>query len=73
MQLNQYSQGGIEVYTKIIKLVISCITFCGFHDFSLKGKDFDERILDGLYKLRINPEDLVLKKHIEHGKKNVSY
>lgn len=73
LQLNKYSRGIIEENRKIITSIISCITFCGSHDLALRGKHYGEGILEDLYKLRIDAGDLVLKKHIEHGKKNASY
>lgn len=72
-QLNKYSHGVIEENKKIITSIISCITFCGSHDLALRGKNYSDGILEGLYKLRIDAGDLVLKKHFEHGKKNASY
>lgn len=73
LQLNKYSQGIIEENRKIIKSIISCITFCGSHDLALRGKHYGEGILEDLYRLRIDAGDLILKKHIEQGKKNASY
>ncbi|GBP09518.1 52 kDa repressor of the inhibitor of the protein kinase [Eumeta japonica] len=73
LQLNKYYQGIIEENRKIITSIISCITFCGSHDLALRGKHYGEGILEDLYKLRNDAGDLVLKKHIEHGKKNASY
>lgn len=73
VQVNKYSQGIIEENRKIIKSIISCITFCGSHDLALRGKLYGEGILEDLYRLRIDAGDLTLKKHIEQGKKNASY
>lgn len=73
LQLNKYSQDIIEENRKIIKSIISCITFCGSHDIALRGKHYGKGILDDIYKLQIDAGDLVLKKHIEHGKNNASY
>lgn len=73
VQLNRYSQGVIKENKKIITSIISCIIFCSSHDLALRGKHHGEGILEDLYKLQIDAGDEVLKKHIEHGRKNASY
>ncbi|XP_067118862.1 52 kDa repressor of the inhibitor of the protein kinase-like [Centruroides vittatus] len=73
VQLNKYSQSRIEENRKIITSIVSCITFCGSHDLAVRGKHYGEGILEDLYQLRIDAGDVVLKKHIDHGKKNASY
>ncbi|XP_067142878.1 52 kDa repressor of the inhibitor of the protein kinase-like [Centruroides vittatus] len=73
VQLNKYSQSRIEENRRIITSIVSCITFCGSHDLAVRGKHYGEGILEDLYQLRIDAGDVVLKKHIDHGKKNASY
>lgn len=73
VQINKYSQETLAENRKIIASIISCITFCGSHDLALRGKNYSDGILEGLYKLRIDAGDVVLKKHFKHGKKNASY
>ena len=73
LQLHKYSQGILEENRKIIRSIISWVTFCGSHDLALRGKNYGVGVLEDLYKLRIDAGDLVLKKHMEHGNKNASY
>lgn len=73
VQINQFSGKVMEENKKIISSIISCISFCGSHDLPLRGKKYGEGVLEDLFKLRIDSGDLVLKSHLEHGKKNASY
>lgn len=73
VQVNKFSERNVEKNRKIVRSIISCVTFCGSHDLALRGKHHGEGILESLYKLRIDAGDLVLKTHIDGGKKNASY
>lgn len=73
VQINKYSQESLEKNRKIIRSIISCIAFCGSHDLALRGANYGDGILEGLYKMRIDAGDTTLKNHLEYGKKNASY
>ncbi|CAH1101982.1 unnamed protein product [Psylliodes chrysocephalus] len=73
VQMNKYTQESLEKNRKIIRSIISCIAFCGSHDLALRGTNYGDGILEGLYKMRIDAGDTTLKNHLECGKKNASY
>ncbi|XP_050302787.1 uncharacterized protein LOC126740703 [Anthonomus grandis grandis] len=63
----------LEKNRKIIRSIISCVAFCGYHDLALRGASYGDGILEGLYKMRIDAGNTILKNHLEHRKKNGSY